>query len=98
MKSAAFERQNGELEQALSILDAAIPKFPRAAKLYMIQGQIHQDRRDYAAARASFAAGIKACPKNPTLWILASKLEEADGRSIKARSLLEKARQVIPAE
>ncbi|KAF4618007.1 hypothetical protein D9613_012849 [Agrocybe pediades] len=49
-----------------------------------------------AAARSSFAAGIKACPKEPTLWILASRLGEADGRSIKARPLLEKARLVNP--
>lgn len=30
------------------------------------------------------------------MWILASRLEEADGKSIKSRSLLEKARQANP--
>ena len=60
----------------------------------MIQGQIHQSRNDYSSTRASFTAGVKSCPKEPTLWILASKLEEADGKSIKARALLEKARLV----
>jgi len=63
----------------------------------MIQGQIHQSQKNYSLARASFAAGLKACPKEATLWVLASKLEEADGKSIKARALLEKARLVIPA-
>lgn len=63
----------------------------------MIQGQIYQDKKQYMAARASYAAGMKACPKVPTLWILASRLEEADGKSIKARALLEKARLVNPA-
>jgi len=62
----------------------------------MIQGQIHQSRNNIPAARGSFGAGIKACPKATTLWILASRLEEADGKSIKARALLEKARQVNP--
>jgi pre-mRNA-processing factor 6 len=38
-----------------------------------------------------FAAGVKSCPKEPTLWILASRLEEADDKSIKAHALLEKA-------
>ena len=35
-------------------------------------------------------------PKEPTLWILASQLEKADGKSIKARALLDKARQANP--
>ncbi|KAF8583123.1 hypothetical protein K439DRAFT_1653578 [Ramaria rubella] len=97
MKSAVFERQQGQISTALSTLATALSKYPKFAKLYMIQGQMHQSQKDYAAARASFAAGLKACPKEVTLWILASKLEEADGKSIKARALLEKARLINPA-
>ena len=94
MKSAVFERQQGHLDQALTTISTALMKFPKFGKLYMIQGQIHQSRNNYSSARASFAAGVKSCPKEPTLWILASRLEEADGKSIKARALLEKARLV----
>jgi pre-mRNA-processing factor 6 len=97
MKSAVFERQRGLISTALDTLSKALAKFPRFAKLYMIQGQIHQSQKDYALARASFAAGLKACPKEPTLWILASKLEEADRKSIKARAPLKKARLIISA-
>ena len=97
MKSAVFERQQGQLDTALATLTMALSKFPKFAKLYMIQGQIHESKGNIPAARATFAAGIKACPKEPTLWILAGRLEEADGKSIKARALLEKARLVIPA-
>ncbi|KAL5524399.1 PRP1 [Sanghuangporus sanghuang] len=96
MKAAVFERQQGHIDTALSILDQALKKYPKFAKLYMIQGQIHQTNKNYAAARASFAAGLKACPKEVTLWILASRLEEADGKSIKARALLDKARLINP--
>lgn len=96
MKSAVFERQQGQLSLALETLEAALKKFPKFAKLYMIQGQIHQSQKNFPAARASFAAGIKACPKEVTLWILASRLEEADGKSIKARALLDKARLANP--
>src|ERR1700744_5210113 len=96
MKSAVFERQQGHFEAALSVTAEGLKRFPTFAKLYMIQGQIHQSRKEYAAARASFMTGVKACPKEETLWILASRLEEADGKSIKARSLLERARQVNP--
>ncbi|PPQ71171.1 hypothetical protein CVT26_011032 [Gymnopilus dilepis] len=97
MKSAVFERQQGQIETALETLATALKKFPKFAKLYMIQGQIHQAAGNIQAARASFAAGVKAVPKEPTLWILASRLEEADGKSIKARALLEKARLLNPA-
>jgi len=97
MKSAVFERQRGQISTALNTLSKALVKFPKFAKLYMIQGQIHQSQKDYTSARTSFAAGLKACPKEPMYNILASKLEEADGKSIKARALLEKARLVIPA-
>ncbi|KAJ7904218.1 PRP1 splicing factor, N-terminal-domain-containing protein [Mycena olivaceomarginata] len=97
MKSAVFERQQGQLDAALETLATALTKFPKFAKLYMIQGQILQSQGKFPAARASFAAGLKACPKEPTLWILASRLEEADKKSIKARAILEKARLVNPA-
>ncbi|GJJ13502.1 hypothetical protein Clacol_007756 [Clathrus columnatus] len=97
MKSAVFERQQGQFETALATLSTAISKYPKFAKLYMIQGQIHESQKDYPAARASYAAGIKACPKEITLWILASRLEEKDNKSIKARALLDKARLVNPA-
>ncbi|GJE91643.1 pre-mRNA-splicing factor prp1 [Phanerochaete sordida] len=96
MKSAVFERQQGQLSTALETLEAALKKYPKFAKLYMIQGQIHQSQGNFPAARASFAAGIKQCPKEVTLWILASRLEEADGKSIKARALLDKARLANP--
>ncbi|KAH7921622.1 hypothetical protein BV22DRAFT_1132130 [Leucogyrophana mollusca] len=97
MKSAVFERQQGQHTVALETVSTALSKFPKFAKLYMIQGQIHQEQKNYPAARASFAAGLKACPKEVTLWVLASKLEELDGKSIKARALLEKGRLVNPA-
>ena len=92
MKSATFERQQGQIDSRHSGWLYKLQKFPKFAKLYMVQGQIHQDTQNYLAARASYAAaGLKACPKVPTLWTLASQLEEADGKSIKARALLEKA-------
>ena len=97
MKSAVFERQQGQIEAALETVKAAIVKFPKFPKLYIIQGQIYQSQKNYPAARALYATGLKQCPKDVTLWILASRLEELDGKSIKARALLERARMVIPA-
>lgn len=97
MKSAVFERQQGRYDVALETVSTALSKFPKFAKLYMIQGQIHQLRHNYTSARVSYAAGVKACPKEVMLWVLAAKLEELDGKSIKARAILEKGRLVNPA-
>ena len=97
MKSAVFERQRGQIENALETLETALKKFPKFGKLYMVAGQIYHSQNNFSSARASFAAGLKACPKEVTLWVLASKLEEADGKSIKSRALLEKARLINPA-
>jgi pre-mRNA-processing factor 6 len=96
MKSAVFERQQGQTSTAFETVEAALVKYPKFAKLYMIQGQLHQSQKKYANARASFAAGLKQCPKDINLWILASRLEELDEKSIKARALLERARLVNP--
>ncbi|KAG5221097.1 Pre-mRNA-processing factor [Salix suchowensis] len=84
MKSAVFERQQGQLDLALETLKTALAKFPKFAKFYMIQGQIHESR------------GNIPKPERRTLPV-SNRLEEKDGKSIKARSLLEKARLVNPA-
>ncbi|VDC01354.1 unnamed protein product [Peniophora sp. CBMAI 1063] len=96
MKSAVFERQQGQLDAALKTVETALSKYPKFAKLYMIQGQLYTSLSQTPKARASYAAGLKACPKDTTLWILASRLEEKDGKSIRARAILDKARLLNP--
>ncbi|KAF8488325.1 hypothetical protein F5888DRAFT_1809771 [Russula emetica] len=78
LKSAVFELQQGRSELALKTVTTALSKYPKFAKLYMVQGKIHQAANNYPAARATYL----------------SRLEEADGKSICARALLEKARLV----
>ena len=92
MKSTVFERQQGNIDLALNLLEDGLKSYPRYGKLYMIKGQILQAQKKYDEARATFAAGTKACPKEIPLWILASRLEEEAGRRVMARSILNKAR------
>ncbi len=96
MKSAALQRQIGQIDESLKTLDEAIRKFPTFDKLYMIKGQINEDKGDIPAAREAYAKGTKTCPKSVPLWLLASRLEEKAGVTIKARSLLERARMLNP--
>lgn len=112
MKSALLEREFERYDDALSLIEEGIQKYPKYPKLYMMGGQIcsedlekSQDNLD--RARIFFEQGLKNCPNNIVLWILSSRLEERapilffnNGNQgvgfTKARSLLELARLKNP--
>ncbi|TPX46979.1 hypothetical protein SeMB42_g03012 [Synchytrium endobioticum] len=98
MKSAVFERQLGQPDAAIKLLDEALVKFPSAAKLWMMRGQVEEDENgNLAAAREFYAKGVKSCSKSIPLWILSSRLEEKADMMTRARALLERARLLNPA-
>lgn len=101
IKSVAFERAHGKPEESLALVNEALKRFPKAAKLYMMKGQIYQG--DYESprvieARAAFVAGTTACPTNATLWVLGAELEERHGLVTRARGLLERGRLAKPKD
>lgn len=104
-KSAAYERQLGNIDIALDLVLQGLTstvvgkketRFPRSAKLWMIKGQIYQDKGMIPQAREAFSQGTRACPKSVPLWLLAARLEQAAGITIKARSVLDRARLQNP--
>jgi pre-mRNA-processing factor 6 len=104
-KSAAFERQLGNIDVALDLVLQALTstvvgkketRYPRSAKLWMMKGQIYQDKGMIPQAREAFSQGTRACPKSVPLWLLAVRLELAAGITIKARSVLDRARLQNP--
>ena len=96
MKSAAFERQLGDAEAALDLVNQALQLFPAAAKLWMMKGQIYQGEGKLPQAREAYGTGTKACPKSVPLWLLYSRLEEKAGNTVKSRGILDRARLAIP--
>lgn len=93
MKSALLERQTKNYNDALTLIEEGITKYPNFAKLYMMGGQIcSSDSKDLDRARKFYTRGLDKCPDNIILWKLASKLEEQSTGFTKARSLLELAR------
>lgn len=96
MKSVAFERQAGNLESALDLVNQALQLFPAAAKLWMQKGQIYESLGRLPQARDAYATGTKACPLTVPLWLLYSRLEERAGNIVKSRSILDRARLAIP--
>lgn len=102
IKSAAFERAHGAMPaDVLALLTDGLARYPRAAKLHMLKGQVYE--HDYVApqigsAREAYAAGTRAVPSSTALWLLYSRLEEKAGLTVKARSVLERARLALPAD
>ncbi|KAB5554558.1 putative pre-mRNA splicing factor prp1 [Coniochaeta sp. 2T2.1] len=96
MRSVAFERQLGDNEAALELVQDALQLFPTAAKLWMMKGQIYEDLGKVLQAREAYSAGVKAVPSSVPLWLLFSRLEEGNGNVVKARSVLDRARQAVP--
>lgn len=96
IKSVAFERQLGNTEQALDLVNQGLQLYPKAAKLWMMKGQIYEEQNKYPQAREAYGTGTRACPKSVPLWLLASRLEEKAGVVVKARSILDRARLAVP--
>ncbi|EXJ69335.1 uncharacterized protein A1O5_07371 [Cladophialophora psammophila CBS 110553] len=104
-KSAAYERQLGNTDVALDlvlqgltsrVIDKKETRFPRSPKLWMMKGQIYEDKGMIPQAREAYAQGTRACPKSVPLWLLAARLEQKEGIIIKARSVLDRARLQNP--
>jgi pre-mRNA-processing factor 6 len=104
-KSAAYERQLGNIDVALDlvlqglesrVVDKKETRFPRSPKLWMMKGQIYEDKGMVPQAREAYASGTRACPKSVPLWLLAARLEQKAGITIKARSVLDRGRLQNP--
>ncbi|KIX03920.1 uncharacterized protein Z518_07473 [Rhinocladiella mackenziei CBS 650.93] len=104
-KSAAYERQLGNIDIALdlvlqgltsTVVNKKETRFPRSAKLWMMKGQIYEDKGMIPQAREAYSQGTRSCPKSASLWLLAARLELKEGVIIKARSVLDRARLQNP--
>ncbi|KAH0538116.1 hypothetical protein FGG08_005278 [Glutinoglossum americanum] len=96
IKSVAFERQLGNTEAALVLVNEGLQIYPKADKLWMMKGQIYEADNKLPQAREAYGVGTRACPKSVPLWLLASRLEEKAGVVVKARSVLDRARLAVP--
>ena len=96
IKSVAFERQLGNIEAALDLVNQALQIYPKADKLWMMKGQIYENENKLPQARVAYNTGTRACPKSVPLWLLSSRLEEKAGIVVKARSVLDRARLAVP--
>ncbi|KAL4760475.1 U4/U6-U5 snRNP complex subunit PRP6 [Aspergillus foveolatus] len=96
IKSVAFERQLGNVDDALDLANQGLQLYPKADKLWMMKGQIYESQNKLPQAREAYGTGTRACPKSVALWLLASRLEEKAGAVVRARSVLDRARLAVP--
>lgn len=96
VKSVAFERQLGNVDEALDLVNQGLQIYPKADKLWMMKGQIYEAQKKFPQAREAYGTGTRACSKSVALWLLASRLEELAGAVVRARSVLDRARLAVP--
>ncbi|KAJ6086029.1 hypothetical protein N7486_010310 [Penicillium sp. IBT 16267x] len=96
IKSVAFERQLGNVDEALNLVNQGLQLYPKADKLWMMKGQIYEAQNKFPQAREAYGTGTRACSKSVALWLLASRLEEKAGAVVRARSVLDRARLAVP--
>ncbi|MCO5589774.1 hypothetical protein L7F22_043743 [Adiantum nelumboides] len=102
LKSALYERDEGNLEASIILIREAIVKYPTYWKFHLMLGQLleHTLEKDKGAniraAREAYSNGFRRCPNAVPLWLAASRLEEKADMSIRARAILEKARLSNP--
>ncbi|KAF2101471.1 hypothetical protein NA57DRAFT_34792 [Rhizodiscina lignyota] len=96
IKSVAFERQQGNPDEALNLVNEGLQRYPKAAKLWMQKGQIYEAQNKLPQAREAYTTGTRACPTSVPLWLLLSRVEEKIGAVVKARSVLDRARLAVP--
>lgn len=102
IKSAVFERNQGDWNKALELVESALEKFVKEEKLYLMKAQLveklksTENGENVKSARETLGKGFKNCPTSIPIWINGSRLEERAGLTIRARALLEKARLLNP--
>ncbi|KAF2730872.1 hypothetical protein EJ04DRAFT_514942 [Polyplosphaeria fusca] len=96
MRSVVLERQLGQLESALDLVNDGLQSWPGYWKLHALKGQLYESMSKLKEGQEAFSVGTRACPKAPVLYILLARLQERMGAVVKARSTLERGRQHNP--
>ena len=96
-----MERELGDVQQTLILLDEGIKKYPSYHKFYLMAGQICYNEggpgiEDLSRARDYYQKGLQQCPDNDVLWCQSIRLEERLRGVTKARSMAEMARLRLP--
>uniref|UniRef100_A0A8V5GSZ5 Pre-mRNA-processing factor 6 n=1 Tax=Melopsittacus undulatus TaxID=13146 RepID=A0A8V5GSZ5_MELUD len=96
MKSVKLEWVLGNIAAAQELCEEALKHYEDFPKLWMMKGQIEEQKELVDKAREAYNQGLKKCPHSIPLWLLLSRLEEKVGQLTRARAILEKSRLKNP--
>ncbi|KAF2977317.1 hypothetical protein EK904_003285, partial [Melospiza melodia maxima] len=96
MKSVKLEWVLGNIAAAQELCEEALKHYEDFPKLWMMKGQIEEQKELVEKAREAYNQGLKKCPHSIPLWLLLSRLEEKVGQLTRARAILEKSRLKNP--
>ncbi|XP_044001814.1 pre-mRNA-processing factor 6-like [Aphidius gifuensis] len=92
MKSVKLEWALNNLDAALNLVNEALEKFDNFPKLWLMKGQIEEQKNNYKAALDTYDQGTKKCPTSIPLWKLLANLERQINQISRARSVLDRGR------
>ncbi|KAF4792125.1 hypothetical protein TURU_123599 [Turdus rufiventris] len=90
MKSGKLEWLLGNIAAAQELCEEALKHYEDFPKLWMMKGQIKEQKQLVEKAWKAYNQGLKKCPHSILLWLLLSRLEEKVGQLTRARAILEK--------
>uniref|UniRef100_A0A2K6EDE8 Pre-mRNA-processing factor 6 n=1 Tax=Macaca nemestrina TaxID=9545 RepID=A0A2K6EDE8_MACNE len=96
MKSVKLEWVQDNIRAAQDLCEEALRHYEDFPKLWMMKGQIEEQKEMMEKAREAYNQGLKKCPHSTPLWLLLSRLEEKIGQLTRARAILEKSRLKNP--
>ncbi|XP_032112839.1 uncharacterized protein C20orf204 homolog isoform X2 [Sapajus apella] len=96
MKSVKLEWVQDNIKAAQDLCEEALRHYEDFPKLWMMKGQIEEQKELMEKAREAYNQGLKKCPHSTALWLLLSRLEEKIGQLTRARAILEKSRLKNP--
>ncbi|MCR9125319.1 MAG: M48 family metalloprotease [Rhodobacteraceae bacterium] len=92
MREAIAWHRQSNLKKALAAIDAALRLRGNDGYLLDLKGQILMENRQFAAARATYAAAAQALPRDPLVLGGLGRAQLATGQPAAALSTLERAR------
>ena len=84
-KSAKLEWALQNLDEADQLLNEGIQKYPDNPKLWMMRGQMREQKGELGEAVQAYMEGLRKCPQSVPLWILCTLVQKNQGDYTRAR-------------
>ncbi len=90
MQSVQLQREIGNIEKAMQLVQDGINKYPNSYKLWLIKAQLYEQTNQIEKARETYEEGIKSdgLKMNKYIWICYAQFEINQEAFTRARTIL----------